>query len=226
MNLPDGMEDLRGRSSQLLKASSLVVFLLLLLITTACSDDNAPVVTATPSGKVQPEKDREALFVLQATEEAADPPRTPVPTGVVDACKLLTTEEVTAALGKPMEPVTLSGNGRCLYQGDAEYLRVTTYEGMSEADAKKVFDLKWLNPQVPNGTLGGGQTIYGRERDIDDLGDEAFIGSTARTGVPMSAAFVRQGSKFFIVQWTSSQADKDFSPIIEDLARKVLPRLP
>jgi hypothetical protein len=226
MNMPGATTDLRGRSPHLLKASSLVLFLLFLLTATACSDETAPVVPATPTGNVKPEKDRQAILVLQATETAADPPRTPVPTGVVDICTLLTTEEVTAAVGKPMEPVTFAGSGRCLYQGDAEFLRVTTYAGMSEADAKKVFDLKWLNPQMPNGIQGGGQTIYGRERDIDDLGDEAFIGGTARTGVPMSAAFVRQGSKFFVIQWTSSQTDKDFSHIIEDLARKVLPRLP
>jgi hypothetical protein len=224
MNLLDGSVELCGRSSRLLKVFCLAPFLLLLLVSTACSDDNRPPVPSPPPGTVKPEKDREALFALQATEEAADPPRTPVPTGVAGACKLLTKEEVTSAIGKPMEQVTFA-SGRCLYQGEAEYLSVTTYEGMPEADAKKVFDLKWLNPQMPNGVQGGGQTIYGRERDIDDLGDEAFVGSTARSGIPMSAAFVRQGSKFFIIQWTSSQTDKDFSPIIEDLARKVLPRL-
>ena len=224
MDLSDERVDSRGRSQGVVKVSSLVLFLLLLLVSTACSDDNRPPVPSPPPGTVKPEKDKQALFALQATEEAADPPRTPVPTGVADACKLLTKEEVTSAIGKPMEQVT-SASGRCLYQGEAEYVTVTVYEGMSEADAKKVFDLKWLNPQVPNGVQGGGQTIYGREREVNDLGDEAFVGGTARNGVPRSAAFVRQGSKLLIVQWTSSQADKDFSRIVEDLARKVLPRL-
>jgi hypothetical protein len=223
MNLPDGTVALRGRSSSLLKASGLFLFLLLLLSATACSDGNAPAVPATPAGTVKPEKDREALNILRATEEAADPPRTPVPTGVADACKLLTKEEVTSAIGKPMEQVT-SASGRCLYQGEAEYVMVTTYEGMSEADAKKVFDLKWLNPSMPSGTQGI-ETVYAREREVNDLGDEAFITNSPRSAVPRSAAFVRQGSKLFIVQWTSSQADKDFSHIVEDLARKVLPRL-
>jgi hypothetical protein len=117
-----------------------------------------------------------------------------------------------------------SASGRCLYQGEAEYVTVTTYEGMSEADAKKVFDLKWMSPSMPSGTQGV-ETVYARERDVNDLGDEAFVTNSPRSAVPRSAAFVRQGSKFFIVQWTSSQADKDFSHIVEDLARKVLSRL-
>jgi hypothetical protein len=224
MNLPGGRVNLRGRSSRLLKASSLALFLLLLLIATACSDTNAPAVPATPVGQVKSEKDAQAISELQATEQAADPPRTPVPTGVADACKLLTKEEVNSAIGKPMEQITYD-SGRCIYQGDAEYLTVTVYEGMSEADAKKVFDLKWLSPQVPNSTQGGVQTLYARERELDDLGDEAFVAGP-RGGVQRNAVFVRQGSKFFIIQWTSSQAGKDFSQIIEDLARKVLPRLP
>lgn len=225
MNLSDERAKPAWYLSRLPKSLGALLFLLLVLIVSGCGDDNSgPTVSATQTADAIFMDDLNKRQAIDATARSADPPLTPVPTAEADACDLLTKEEVNAAIGKPMEPVTM-GSGRCIYQGEAEYLMVSVYAGMTEDDAKMLFNSKWLNPNIPSG-LQFAENIYRRERVIEGLGDEAFVAkNNERSATVRRAAFVRQGSKMFFVQWLTTVKDKDISQVTEDFARKILPRI-
>jgi hypothetical protein len=248
MNLSDvGMPQFKQTFGPL-KAFAVTLFLLVAVAATGCSDDPAPDVLPTQAAGTPSAPTRSMRLTAQAVSLATQHPvtpgatalastpaadgivsgpfytPTPVATTAAGACDLLTKEEVIEALGKPMEQVTYPETGRCLYQGDAEYLKVVVYGGLTEEDARSLYNTQWLNPNIPNGVQGGGMNIYGNERDIENLGDEAFIGAFSR-GSARRLAFVRQGSTIFFIEWLTTVTDRDLNQVVEDLARLVLPRL-
>ncbi|HEX8219332.1 MAG TPA: hypothetical protein VF914_08975 [Chloroflexia bacterium] len=208
------------------KVRCLSLFLLLALAVAGCSDKPGPDLVATQTAVTALNERVMARYNADATAQAAVPQATPVPTADTDACDLLTKEEVSAAVGKPMEPVTLPKSGRCIFQGESEFMLASVYTGMTEQDAKNLYNSKWTNPNIPNGIAGGGTNRYARARELTDLGDEAFLGET-RPDDPTTrrAVFVRQGNKLFYLEWYTTVTDRDVSQAAIDLARKALPRL-
>jgi hypothetical protein len=208
------------------KALGLSLWLLLALGLIGCSENPTANETATQTALTVLNDGVMARFNADATAQALVPQPTPVPTADTDACDVLTQEEVTTALGKPMEQSTLPKSGRCIYQGASEFLMVSVYSGMTEEDAKKVFNSKWTNPNIPNGITGGGTNRYRHAKELTDLGDEAFVGATPPDSPTVRrAVFVRDGSKFFYLEWYTTITDRDLTQVAEDLARKILPRL-
>jgi hypothetical protein len=227
MNLPGDYATLAGQPSRRAKALRISLALLVALGATGCLDTApAPDPSATQTAVAVLNDRVMARYNADATAQAADPPATAVPTATTDACDVLTVEEVSAALGKPMEQMTFSKSGRCIYQGEAEFLLVTVYAGMTEEDARSLYNSKWANPNIPNGVQGGGMNRYSRERELTDLGDEAFLGATRPENATVRrAVFVRKGNKLFHLEWYTTVIDRDVSQVAIDLARKVLSRL-
>ena len=188
------------------RAFGAMLLLVLAFGITACSDDNGPVQPPT-----------------QAAAESDLSPRTPVPTAPVDACKVLTKEEVGAAIGKPMEQSTSSQSGRCAYQGDAEYLSVVVYAGMTEDDARKLYNSKYVNPSI---IVANNMNQFATDRKIDNLGDEALIASSPyqRAGA-FRVIYVRKGNQLFYILWLTSVTDRDPAQVLTELAAKIIPRL-
>jgi hypothetical protein len=196
----------------------------------ACSDESGPIPSATPATASITQTAASIEFDvyqvrLHAEETATLSPRTPVPTALVDACKLLTKEEVVSAIGKPMEQTVSSDTGRCIYQGDGEFLSVTVYSGMSEVDAKKLFNFKYIDPSVPSGPFGN--AAYSTERTIEHVGDETMIARKPheRAGSERKLIYVRKGNQLFYILWLTTVIDRDVDEVLIGLAVKVIPRL-
>jgi hypothetical protein len=149
MNLSvNDMVSARGSRGSV-RGLNLALFLLLVTIATACSDSvtPAPVPIATQTA-LQTQNEIERARYTDATAQAAGPTPTYPPIAVTNACDVLTKEEVNSAIPKPMEP-TMMASGRCIYQGDAEYLLLTLYTGLTEEAAKKMFNWYWADPSFP-----------------------------------------------------------------------------
>lgn len=203
------------------RALGLVPLLVISASIAACSDGGGPVQSATQTASAAEFDVYQSR--VHAEETATLSPRTPVPTAPADACKLLTKEEVVAAIGKPMEPATNSRSGMCSYQGDAEFLSVVAYSGMTEDDARKLFNSKYVNPGI---VTGDSMHFYVTEREIDNLGDEALIASNpGQSEGVRRVIYVREGNQLFYIQWFTSVTDKDVTQVLTELATKVLSRL-
>jgi hypothetical protein len=207
------------------RAVGLVLLAVLLACIAGCSDEVAPTPPPPPPTQTAAaiEIDQHEVRV-HAEQTATLSPRTPVPTAAADACKLLTKEEVAAAIGKPVEQTTATDTGRCSYQGDGEFLNVTLYAGMTEADAKKLFNFKYVNPSIPAGFM---ESMYVTGLEVDNVGDEAVMAHkpVMRPGSRREVIYVREGSQVFYVLWVTTVFDKEPEQVLTDLAKKVLPRL-
>ena len=183
-----------------------------LLLATACT--SAPVggaASSQPAATAQPTKPPTQAQPTSAAQPAAKP-TTPAASVSVDACSLLTTDEVAAAIGKPVQAVKLptgdGGTTACDYTDPANKVSrfvSTTVTAATPSQAKGIHEA----------TKGGGRDQVA----VIGLGDDAYWDNT------FGKLDVLKGG-YAVGMSVTADATADRMKAAQTMASKMLARLP